>query len=855
MTRRVLTLPPWQAPQSTNTRTSASTINNAMAGSAAASVQKTSWGLADGELIPVLYGKVSVGAIVPTVVKHPGGDLLLLCVFAANACLGIDKLYVGGSVYSGRKNVYLGVQTDPDSWLRQAFAGAAGAVVYDDVLAGYTYAVLRFAPGSSLPSLSSIRAIVRGAATTADDNEYDNPAHCLAHFAVNYMGLAVETTGLQETAERCSELVAGEKRRTLSLAMKSRTSKADWLATLAEYAGCYYYIADNTLHLIAKRPRDVSHTITPADIMADSLTLSRSSLSSVANRISVNYTVPTYDDKAWNTAAVTVALPDVPLAKVRESNISMPGFTSASMATRHATERMNEQNLCDLKAEFECPNTKAAAIQVGEVISVTSGIGLANKQFAVLSNVKQTVNKSKITAVEYDEAVFSDAVVIEPSAGDTSLPVPSQVAPVSQLSVSELLKANKSGITHSYLLIGFTGEPSHTRYDVEVYDKKSMATPVWTAYATPSDRHTTAALPELNTYVVNVRAANAFGFSSEWEAFEIYTGGKLVPPADVADIAGVELGGIVYLSWSMSYDMDLRDYVIKWMPVGDAWDSWFAKEANTIAALHDAVPEIPAGRWDFAVKARDWAGNLSVNEARCTVDVDDESAASGDIHDYVTDDLSMTNMAAIDNGFFDVKWLSKQRYVTTFVGDTLNNLFTQPFGSYPDVLANYHSFGDSSVVTNVHDFGLVVNGQWSGFVDVQTLDGATTEVMQISTDNSIFTNYPLSAKTAGRYVKLQVDTTGTMLVTIPKLQVRATTKQRSETGQGRSLTTGLKRIALANHYYGLVNVTVQAIGFGLTGGVEGVHLDPNDTNYIDVFVIDASNNRVAADFTFTFTGR
>lgn len=851
--RKQLTLPAWQraaAGESTTTVVTPSKgfapyggkLNLMSEKSDAKTTQKTTWGAADGDWVPFVYGKVSVGAIVPTAVKHPSGDLLLLCVFAANPCIAIDGLYVGDEVWDGDVHSYLGEQTTADAWLAQAISG------YNDVLSGYTYAVLRIKDGK-LPSLSSIRAIIRGQPIAAD---YDNPAHCLAHFAQNYIGLAVEATGLQQTAARCDEMVGEEKRRTLSLVMSRRASKADWLATLAEYAGCYYYIDNQTLCLIAKRPRDVSHAMTPDDIIADSLSLSRLPLSNVANKIVVSYTVPSDEGKAWSSNKATVSLPNTPLSKQRESNLSMPGFSSASMASRYATERINEQNLCDLKVEFECPNSKAADIHVGEVISITSNIGLTNKQFTVLTNVKQSIAKSKITAIEYDAAVYSDAIVSEPSTADTSLPEPTDVLPVADLSVAEVLKVNKSGITHSYLDISFSGSSSHIHYDVEVYDKANMTKPVWAVHATPVDSHTTSALPELKHYVVKVRATNAFSFTSAWESVEVYTGGKLVPPTDVTDINGVELGGIVYLNWSMSYDMDLRDYVIKWMPVGASWDSQFAKEANTVAALHDAVPEIPVGRWDFAVKARDWAGNLSVNEARCTVEIDDESAAmAGDIHDY--DGLNLSNMAEIYNGFFDNP--SKRCYVSSF-GDSLNALFTQPLGNYPKKLAEYHQAGNSSVTTDVYDFGLQINGQWSGFADVKTLDGETTELMQISSNNSSFTDHPMSAKTAGRYVKLKATNTGTMLVTIPKWQVRATAKQRSETGKGRSLTTGLKRMILANKYYDLVNVTVQPIGFGLTGGVEGVHLDPDGQNYIDVFVINNTNNtRVAADFTFTFTGR
>ncbi len=111
------------------------------------------------------------------------------------------------------------------------------------------------------------------------------------------------------------------------------------------------------------------------------------------------------------------------------------------MSNCYAIERINEQNLCDLKMSFDAPATVAESIRGGEVISVTSKIGLASKQFVVLSNQKSDVGKNKIVAKEYDEAVFSDEIVGEPSTPDTSLPSPTDVAPVTDLTVK--LFANK----------------------------------------------------------------------------------------------------------------------------------------------------------------------------------------------------------------------------------------------------------------------------------------------------------------------------------------------------------------------------------------------------------------------------
>lgn len=842
MSRQTLTLPPWTPIRNSSRPASARQINRTA--TPATRQQKTKLGIADGgEWLRYIYGRVSVAPIVPTVAKHPGGDLLLLCVFAAHPCQAVEQMIVGDEAWpadsNGQVTIYTGNQTAPDAWLAQAMSD------YTDVLADYTYAVLRVKNGTSVPNLSSIRAIIQGQPIAKG---YNNPAHCMAHFASNYMGLSVEQTGLAETAARCAEWIADEPRRTLSLVIDKRASKADHLATLAEYAGCYYTINNGQLVMIAKKPRAVAHVITPSEIIADSVTLSRVSMTSVANKVNMTYTKPDDRLKAWSSEKVSVELPNIAPERLRESNITMSGFTSASMASRYATERLNEQNLCDLNIDFESPVTVAENIKVGEVISVTSGIGLAGKQFVVLSNQKRDIGKNKISAREYDAAVFSDVIVTEPSTPDTALPSPTEVAAPTNLSASEIIKKHNTGIWHSYLQINFVGDASHVLYDVEAYDKADMSQTVWQSYGIKIDDITTPAVTELRTYVIKVRGVNIFSFTSDWAEVEVEANGKLDPPTNIERVWGEELGGIVYLHWTLSYDRDLRDYIIQRMPVGAAWGSQFAVEVNAISALHDAVANVPVGRWDFCVKARDWAGNLSVSEARCTIEVDDDSAAArGDIHDFNT--LSTSHMTEIYNGFFDDN--RKKRHITT---PQAFSAFTQPLANYTKPLASYNNV-TSTVTTPTHDYGLQISGSWQGFNTVEDLEGKSASVMQISTNNSNWETHPMSAKTTARYIKLKTTTTGAMLVTNPTWQARAVAKQRSENGKGTSSSSGNTRVNLANKYYDYVGVSVQPIGYGLTGGVEGIHLDPNGANYMNVFVVNQSGIRVAAPFTFTFTGR
>ncbi len=847
MTRQTLTLPPWTPPAATNTsRTSASRINNTA--STATKVQETQYGVANH-----IYGRVSVAPIIPTITKHPSGDLLLLCVFAAHPCIAIDAIWAGDEEITPAA-VYLGNQTAPDPLLSASISG------YSDVIEGFTYVVLRISgTDAKIPSMSNIRALIKGHAV---GKGYDNPAYCMEHFAENYMGLTVEPTGLAETAERCNELVNGEKRRTLSLVLEKRATKADWLATLAEYAGCYYTIQGNELRMIARKPRDVSHTLMPGDIAGDSVELSRVSMSSVANKINITYSQPNNEGKPWDSQKTSVELPDILPANLRESNISMPGFTSASMAARYGIERINEQNLSDLKISFESPVTVAQNIREGEVISITSGIGVADKQFVVLTNDKVTAGRNKITAQEYDAAVFSDEIVTEPSTPDTNLPSPTDVPPVTNLRLSETLKFNNTGIWYSYIKIAFDGDLSHASYDIDVRDKFNPFASVFKAENIILDEILTSTLPENRLYLVRVRARNALGFIGDWIEGTILLEGDITPPAIVSNVRAYESDNIIYVTWNPVSDVDLKEYVVKCMPRNTDWDSPLSFIVDETRSLRSTINSIPYGGWDIAVKARDWSGFLSIKETRTPIFVNDSGTIeahpakeTGPGNSEPLDYPSTVGMTQIHRGFFDDYGV---RFITSS-NNGLNDLFT---ASDEQILAVGDTVSTSNYTSaTLSFFEAPVNstdGQYSKS-QYNTQFFEKVDVVNIVGNADIKTKFgdgygsphfevDLPAFVTAVSAIVSADTTGVMVVNEP-LGLRGKKVQRTLHGIG-NYNAGNNTVNFGEKFNEIISLIVTTSGSNAIAGYESY-----TRSGFNVYIVDRQTGApIYQQFNWTVIG-
>lgn len=214
-----------------------------------------------GVLVPVVYGQYRVPAKILNVIRDAENrNMMLIQCLWAMGCTGIssflwsdDDMPTGSSVVS-----YLGYQTAPDASMVAAFT--AEGLSYTDVLPGYAYSVVKMPIGQFSGQLS-LSALIHGRAvydprkdSTAGGSgshrlgdilthEYsDNPSLAYADWATNKVFGGNETMDWQSVATAANandELVSGEKRRLIGIALDTATDIPSMSETLRAYAGCW----------------------------------------------------------------------------------------------------------------------------------------------------------------------------------------------------------------------------------------------------------------------------------------------------------------------------------------------------------------------------------------------------------------------------------------------------------------------------------------------------------------------------------------------------------------------------------------------------------------------------------------
>lgn len=134
----------------------------------------------------------------------------------------------------------------------------------------------------------------------------------------------------------------------------------------------------------------------------------------------------------------------------------------------------------------------------------------------------------------------------------------------------------------------------------------------WQFFTAPAEEGTIAIWPvQDNTiYELQARAANAYGFWSDWSISYLHTviGQSELPP-DVTGFSVIVNGDQAHISWEGVDAIDLSHYEIRWSPEtsGATWNSAIAVDPH-VAGTSTALP---AQVGTYLIKAVDRAGNKS----------------------------------------------------------------------------------------------------------------------------------------------------------------------------------------------------------------------------------------------------
>lgn len=810
---------------------------------------------AAGAPLRLIYGRDRVGALIADALAYQG-NLVLLCVWGEGEIDAIEALTIADQAPAAGVTVthYLGTAGQAADPLLVA-AYAAQGVAYADTLPNVAYSVVKV-PAAASAGWPTVQAVVRGLKLYDPRSGLtvysDCPALALADYQSNTRygrGRKLDWASVGALADTNDELVGGEKRRIVGVTLSNPGLYRENTEALRTYAGAWVS-GVNPVKLIPDRPRAVDHVITGsggAGIVEKSMKPKKRGILATPTVVEVRWVDTSVTPWAARSAFAYAPGVEAGTTQRRLSPVALHGIHRYSQAVREAVERLNHFTLENLELEFALRD-EAMAIEIGDVASLTSQIGLSDKYIRITGARLVEPGRYRIRAREYDAAAYSDSVVAEPTWPDTQLPDPSAPPVPTGLVAAEEVYQLENGTFASRLRATWDAADypylAHCRVEIRAGANLIQAG------SAPGTEWASPAVQEGVTYTVRVAAVTAIGAASDWASTTVTAQGKYLIPGDVPWIAFFEVNGRSYLSWGQAADIDIWRYRLKYGPVGGDYAS--AIELDLIDGLRYQTGDIPAGTWVIYCKAVDSVRQESPNAATVTGTVTlDSNAYLVDSYDHTAP--SVSGMAEYSLG----PWDATRRWVTED-GRTAAAKFPDVAATYDQIAATYHDGSASAWWGEPEDFGLSLSGTWTGMGAFDLLAGAGSSHIETSDDASTWRQaVSTSDLDTARFARLRhKSASGVIRVALGAAdlqQVRLAAIPRSFEGDATSSASGPVTITLPQQLAKFTAITVQPLGSAAMIGVPD-NLILGDPATFDAYVFDTAGNKVAAAFKWTAKG-
>ncbi len=366
-------------------------------------------------------------------------------------------------------------------------------------------------------------------------------------------------------------------------------------------------------------PDGIAMHITSDDVKHNSLSLKKRGLRDAPNSVVIEYRDGS-DPLNWRTLREQIETQGVISgADIRRlSRISLPGIKRASQARREAVKRLN-WFISDLEGKLTLFD-EGLKIQQGSIVAVTHPIGLTAKLFRV-TRTTAVGGRWTLDLSEYDQNIYSDEVIADPTLPDTQLGNPLIAPDIVGLTASEELFEYKNGNTGSRIRASWDAPTNAfvSQFVVEGFVKGARVFQT----VTTNTEVITSPVEELITsttaveYEIRVAAQTAFTIGT-FATFDVTVQGKLAIPGNVPQVTGVQIeADQVALSWQQATDIDIWRYDVRLGSTSDTFDT--AVQQELVDGLNYIVTGIPLGTHRFFVKAIDSVRNVSA--AAATVDL------------------------------------------------------------------------------------------------------------------------------------------------------------------------------------------------------------------------------------------
>ncbi len=660
-----------------------------------------------GTLIPVHYGLRRIGARIAIVLSYAGA-LVFLCVWGEGEIDAVEQLCVNDeNAPSGvTATHYLGTAGQTaDPTLVAAFAALGQP--YTDTLPNIAYSVVSVYPkkNAGFPQFS---ARIRGRKVATSDGgtpTYSTtPAYIIADFITNTrygLKAAVNWSDVAALASRNTGTVGSpaEARHVLSVSIDSVASAEDWLLTLCDYAGAIPVKDGGTYRLFVDAPASSVATIAAADVVEGSLQWSTRAPHEAPTVIEVGYTDTT--DNPWKDAQAFVYAPgaDTGAVERRLSRVSRPGIQRYSEAYRYGVQLLNSYITSDLTIRWDAFDD-AIAYLPGDVVTFDVS-PFSAKAVRITAIQPRSPQIWSVTAVEYDAAKWSDAVVAGPSTVDTALPSPMSVPVVTGLAVVEDVYQAQTGRFLSRLVVSWTGPTLVSYMYLDGFTLQVSDGTTESVFELPYDatEFTTPALPENRNYEITVSAKSWLAVSDP-ATTSIVNNGKLALPSAPSGLTAYSVNGESRISWTLGADLDLMSTELRWSGQSGTWAAATPLTFVPAPERFYATSVIPSGARRIWAKSRD--------SVRTDASPDGQESADAVYFDWTADEnnTSASVEYALSAGTLTNMALAVGGWVTSFGSDTFAALFPSALDTYTSALATYHASGTSSLVTADVDAGV-----------------------------------------------------------------------------------------------------------------------------------------------------
>ena len=764
--------------------------------------------------IPLLYGECRVGAIIPIITTYQG-KLIIVAVWGLGEVTSIQGIYnndgtalhpsiiVTNYVGANSQTVNATLAAAIPNWNSNFVANVRGELI------GASYSVLQVPPGvvndipQPIAQIKGRRCYDSRTGTTAFT---ENPSIILADFLSSKVygrGLQVNySTGISDAANENDISIADKiAARRCFIVIDKVAPIASWVETIRAYAACFIRLGVNGWELKPDRVESAANWAIGKEHILSANGRPKINIRKRKSRDTPNVVVVNYTDTngyKWETKNAVAKMPGVDTGDVeyRRVSIDMPGIKNYYFAYNEAVSRLMHYNYCDMEGELLLID-KGLIIENGDLISLTVG-GFDNKWVRAITVRQQSIARWLVSFEDYQDVAYISAYSEAPIRVDTQLPAPLSPPSPTGVYCSEIISKNADGTYRSDIFITFT-KPEYAyicEYEISVIAQDNQVLSV----IIPVNEYTFTSAQLGVFHRVQVRTRVAIGLVSEWAEYTIKPIGNESPPTGATYFNGWYSQGTVVLNWASQIDIESKQFEIRYGPTNGSWSNatYLNRESGTRCEFYG----LPIGTWKFYIKAIDSTGIYSTDTLSTIITIKNDNIANFGIYtldshtlivNMVVDklDRTSTNIYAPDDGTAASSIL------------TANPLGTN-YDSYN--LYHYRKVANSTIITNVIDFGSVITGIFDVISAAVINAGAVSVSLLLSQDNVAFEYCEYPILHSARYAKVRYDIIGSQYndaYIVANTQIKFTGAISSETN-GKNFVaiaaTGSTTINLTGKY-------------------------------------------------------